>query len=532
MWKIPNAAASRVSALPEKYKERKHPKRVREQNNIRLDFRQSRSAPPRVPLPVVGSLAPSPKPSVSLLLLREEKRRYRAQRRAQSGPAAPGPGFPRPPTPARSPLTVWSSAQRRRSPAAFWGETERVRQARPGPSSPPRAPGPARYPQSSRSPSMAAVPAPEAEGAGAVLAGAAHARSRRAPPTSAPEAPAPTPGRRLRALTAAARRPARRGTARAESAAPRGAAARSPGPPVSSEAAPRDSPRGGAAARRRGARTAAGSVPTAPWSCPGPCSWASWRPPSPPCPSSRSSTRLTSSCPSSTSSTSQVSAGRGAAESRGWGAGGPLGADTAAPSAQGWVLTALCRSPTAAALPALGVPSLSRCRLFYFCGRALLFIYGEAAVEPSACIPCPSPLGPALSPLAAPGDRVPWALRARLARKDAARPGCRPLCCLDVPPSPQNAAFPAAFTRRVLCPCTVSISFSVAENHPLCHVLESSGCQISVLYDQQHTVLFQLPVNKSAGFLRPDPLQLSASIKFWAPLSPWEGIFSSKHVSL
>lgn len=255
MWKIPNAAASRVSALPEKYKERKHPKRVREQNNIRLDFRQSRSAPPRVPLPVVGSLAPSPKPSVSLLLLREEKRRYRAQRRAQSGPAAPGPGFPRPPTPARSPLTVWSSAQRRRSPAAFWGETERVRQARPGPSSPPRAPGPARYPQSSRSPSMAAVPAPEAEGAGAVPAGAAHARSRRAPPTSAPEAPAPTPGRRLRALTAAARRPARRGTARAESAAPRGAAARSPGPPVSSEAAPRDSPRGGAAARRRGARS-------------------------------------------------------------------------------------------------------------------------------------------------------------------------------------------------------------------------------------------------------------------------------------
>lgn len=47
MWKIPNAAASRVSALPEKYKERKHPKRVREQNNIRLDFRQiSEPLPP------------------------------------------------------------------------------------------------------------------------------------------------------------------------------------------------------------------------------------------------------------------------------------------------------------------------------------------------------------------------------------------------------------------------------------------------------------------------------------------------------
>lgn len=131
--------------------------------------------------PVVGSLAPSPKPSVSLLL---------------SLKFSTAPAF-----------------------------TSSV-------------------PQSSRSPSMAAVTAPEAEGAGAVPAGAAHARSRRAPPTSAPEAPAPTPGRRLRALTAAARRPARRGTA-----------ARSPGPPVNSEAAPRDSPRGGAAARRRGARS-------------------------------------------------------------------------------------------------------------------------------------------------------------------------------------------------------------------------------------------------------------------------------------
>lgn len=229
---------------------------------------------------------------------------------------------------------------------------------------------------------------------------------------------------------------------RAGSAAPRGAAARSSRPPARSEAAPRDNPRGGAAVRRRGAGRAAGSTARGavlrPWSCPGLCSSASWRPPSPRCPSSRSSTRLTSSCPSSTSSTSQVSA-----DQRCGARGDPPelpqprllpvpGSDRPVPSSR--------RRCSARARCSVSL----HCRLFYFCGRAPLFIFGEAAAERSSCVPRSSPLCPALA-----------------ARSSPCPGGCRRLCRLFVPRSPPNAAFPAVFTR---CPLSVlcrSVSVSL-----------------------------------------------------------------------
>lgn len=116
--------------------------------------------PPHGPLPVVGSLAPSPKPSVSLLLLREQKRRYRAKRRARDSRGSRGSHAALPaPIPAHS--LKFSTA-----PAFTSSVLRRDRESASdaaGPQQPSPPPGPARYPQSSRSPSMAAVLAPEAE---------------------------------------------------------------------------------------------------------------------------------------------------------------------------------------------------------------------------------------------------------------------------------------------------------------------------------------------------------------------------------
>ena len=363
---------------------------------------------------------------------------------------------------------------------------------RPGPSSPP-APGPGPLPAEQQIAQHGGGP-----GAGSGRGGrSARGRGARAIPTR-------TSHRRSRSARAepgaAAPRSdggctARRGTARVGSAAPRGATARSSGPPARSEAAPRDSPRGGAAVRRRGAGRAAGSAERGARSgrtameLPGAlqlgelaAAFASV----PVFPLFDAAYFIVSVLYLKYEPGQCGPALRGA---------GNLRSCHSRAFRPCRVLTAPCRAPVAAALPALGVPFLSVVSSVSV--AALLYLYSE---RPQLNAPLVFPVRPRsvpLSLLAAPG-----------AAGSAA-------CCASVPAErrlPRCVYTPCASpcsVDRFRCRCPPDEAkppalpcFGVPPLSDCCAVQAAAYCSISA------------PCKRSAGFSRPDPLQLSSSIKF------------------